>query len=150
MNVMTELKIDKFDQIGIVVKDIEKAAKLYEHLFDFKNKLNIVEQSSTAIYQGNEVSFKMKKIMQSFGGKQFEIIELVESTGNHLYKEFVDEGNSGLHHLGLYTKNAPKIIEYFKEVFNIDVIQTGFFGKVNFCYLNTKSTLGFYFELISF
>ncbi len=133
-----------------MVRDIENAAKFYGGLLDFKSKPNIVEQSSTVLYEGNEVTFKMKKIMQNFGGKQFEIVEVIESTGNHLYKEFIDEGRVGLHHLGIYTKEAPKLIQYFKNNYDIDVAQTGKAGKVHFFYLDTKEVLGFYLELIAF
>ncbi len=147
---MAELKIDKFDQIGIVVKDIEKAAKIYDGLLHFKSPINIVEQSSTVTYKGITVTFKMRKIMQNFSGMQLEIVELVESTGDHLYKEFLDEGKEGLHHVGIYTKNATKLIEHFKKEYDIDVAQTGQAGKVNFYYLDTKDALGFYLELIAF
>ncbi|MFX1451802.1 MAG: hypothetical protein ACFFCM_13215, partial [Promethearchaeota archaeon] len=97
-----------------------------------------------------EVTFKMKKIMHNFGGKQFEIVELLESTGDHLYSEFLKEGREGLHHLGTYTKDANKLIKHFKNEYNIDLIQTGKVGKVNFYYLDTKDSLGFYLELIAF
>ena len=147
---MSEIKLEKFDQIGIVVKDIESAAKIFGGVMDFKNKLRIVEQSSTVIYKGKEVTFQMKKVMQNFGGKQFEIVEVLNSNGDHLYLDFIKEGNEGLHHLGAYTKNADELIEYFKNQYNIDVIQTGKAGKVKFDYLDTKKTLGFYLELISF
>jgi len=147
---MPEIKLEKFDQIGIVVKNIENAAKIFGGVMDFKNKLSIVEQSSTVLYKGKEVTFQMKKVMQNFGGKQFEIVEILDSNGDHLYLDFIKEGNEGLHHLGAYTKNADELIEYFKNQYNIDVIQTGKAGKVRFDYLDTKKTLGFYLELISF
>jgi hypothetical protein len=147
---MSALKLEKFDQIGILVRDIEKAVRLYEGLLNFSVPLNIVEQSSTVTYKGKEVTFKMRKIMQNFGGKQLEIVQLVESTGDHLYKEFLDEGKEGLHHLGIYTKNADQLMDHFKKEYGIDVAQTGKAGKVNFYYLDTKDTLGFYFELIAF
>lgn len=133
-----------------MVKDIEKAANFYGDLLDFKSKPNIVEQSSTVLYKGKEVTFKMKKIMQNFGGKQFEIVEVIESTGDHLYKEFIDEGKVGLHHLGIYTKDAQKLIEHFMKNYGIDIAQTGKAGKVNFYFLDTKDALGFYLELIAF
>lgn len=92
----------------------------------------------------------MKKIMQNFGGKQFEIVEVVESSGDHLYKEYIDEGNFGLHHLGIYTKNAENLIDYFKREYNIEVAQSGKAGKVNFYYLDTRDVIGFFLELIAF
>ncbi len=146
---MTDLKLPKFDQIGIIVKDIEKAAEIYSILLEFKGKINIVEQTTVANYKGKEVSFKMKKIMQNFGGKQFEIVELLESTGDHLYLEFLKEGKTGLHHLGVYTNLAEDLINHFKDKYNISVIQTGKVGRIKFYYLNTKEDLGYYFELIT-
>ena len=86
---MSDVKIEKFDQIGIVVKNIEKSTQYFGGLLKFQSKLNIVEQNSTVIYKGEEVVFKMKKIMQNFGGKQLEIVEVVESSGDHLYLDFI-------------------------------------------------------------
>jgi len=82
---MTELKIEKWDQLGIVVKDIENAAELYNGLFTFKGPINIVEQDATVVYKGKEATFKMKKIMQHFGNKQMEIVQVLEATGPNLY-----------------------------------------------------------------
>ena len=147
---MSEIKIEKFDQIGIVVKDIEKATSYFWSLLNFQSRLTIVEQNSTVIYKGKEVIFKMKKIMQNFAGKQFEIVEVVESSGDHLYLDFIKEGNEGLHHLGVYTKNAEELLTEFRTKYEIEVIQTGKAGKVNFFYLDTRKLIGFYLELISF
>lgn len=147
---MTNLKLPKFDQIGILVKDIEKAAEIYYNLFDFKGRINIVEQTTVANYKGKEAKFRMKKIMQNFGGKQFEIVELLESNGDHLYSEFLKEGKVGLHHLGIYTKNTERLIKDFKDLYNIEVIQTGKVGRTKFYYLDTKDYLGYYLELIEF
>ena len=147
---MVEIKLDKFDQIGIVVKDIEKAAKIYRTFFNFKGEINVVEQDATVFYKGKEATFKMKKIMQFFGGKQFEIVEVLEATGPNLYSEFIEQGHIGLHHLGIYTKDANAIIEQFKKKFYIDVAQIGKLGKLTFTYLNTKNILGYYIELLEF
>jgi len=147
---MSEFKLPKFDQIGIVVKDIEKAGKLLSFMLDFKAKVNIVEQISKVVYKGTEASFKMKKIIQKFDGKQLEIVEVLESTGNHLYLEYLKEEKQGLHHLGIYTKNVKPLLDHYKNNFGIEVIQSGEAGKVNFFYLNTIEVLGFYIELIVF
>ena len=147
---MIDIKLDKFDQIGIVVNNIEKAAQMYRKLFNFKGNINIVEQSATVNYKGKEVTFNMKKIMQFFGGKQFEIVEVVDATGPNLYSEFIAEGNTGLHHLGIYTKNAKELIEQFKQQFNVDTAQVGKLGKLTFTYLDTKDILGYYIEILEF
>jgi len=147
---MTELKIEKWDQLGIVVKDIKKAAELYRGLFIFKGAINIVEQDATVVYKGKEASFKMLKIMQHFAGKQFEICQVLEATGPNLYSEFIEEGHVGLHHLGIYTKNAKELINEFKNKYNIEIAQIGKVGKLTFTYMDTKDILGYYIELLEF
>jgi hypothetical protein len=123
---------------------------MYRKLFNFKGNINIVEQNATVNYKGKEATFNMKKIMQFFGGKQFEIVEVVDATGPNLYSEFIAEGNTGLHHLGIYTKNAKELIEQFKRQFNVDTAQVGKLGKLTFTYLDTKDILGYYIEILEF
>jgi len=123
---------------------------MYRKLFNFKGNINIVEQSATVNYKGKEATFNMKKIMQFFGGKQFEIVEVVDATGPNLYSEFVAEGNTGLHHLGIYTKNAKELIEQFKQQFDVEIAQVGKLGKLTFTYLDTKEILGYYIEILEF
>ena len=123
---------------------------MYRKLFNFKGNINILEQSATVNYKGKEATFNMKKIMQFFGGKQFEIVEVVDATGPNLYSEFIAEGNTGLHHLGIYTKNAEELIEQFKQQFNVETAQVGKLGKLTFTYLDTKEILGYYIEILEF
>jgi catechol 2,3-dioxygenase-like lactoylglutathione lyase family enzyme len=145
-----KFKLDKFDQVGIVVNDIEKSAELYRALFEFKGAINIVEQDANVIYKGKKVTFTMKKIMQFFGGKQFEVVEVVKASGPNLYSEFIEEGNTGLHHLGIYVKEADNYINKFKDDFNVNVAQVGNVGKLKFTYLDTKALIGYYIELLEF
>jgi len=123
---------------------------MYRKLFNFKGSINIVEQNATVNYKGKEATFNMKKIMQFFGGKQFEIVEVIDATGPNLYSEFIAEGNTGLHHLGIYTKNAKELIEQFEQQFNVGTAQVGKLGKLTFTYLDTKDILGYYIEILEF
>ncbi|MFO8019295.1 MAG: VOC family protein [Promethearchaeia archaeon] len=143
-------KLKKFDQIGIVVKDIEKSAELYRALFDFRGKINIVEQDASVTCRGEKGTYKMKKIMEFFGEKQMEIVEIVEADGPNLYTEFLEEGREGLHHLGIYTKKADELIQTFENEFDVKPIQVGEVGKLTFYYLDTLDRLGYFLELIEF
>ena len=144
------MKLEKWDQVGIVCRDIEKAAEMYRELFQFKGNINIVEQSATVNCRGIDGTYKMKKIMQHFGDKQFEIVEIINAEGPNLYTEFLDEGRVGLHHLGIYTKNGKELIEQFKTKFGVEIAQIGKLGKLTFTYLDTKDILGYYIELLEF
>jgi catechol 2,3-dioxygenase-like lactoylglutathione lyase family enzyme len=147
---MSVIKLEKFDQIGIVVKDIEKATQLYSALFSFKGNIDVVEQSASVVCRGEKGTYKMKKIMDFFGGKQLEIVEIIEAEGPNLYSEYLDEGREGLHHLGIYIKDAEPLINKFKKEFDIEVAQTGKLGKLKFTYLDTKGWLGYYIEFLEF
>ncbi len=144
------LKLKKFDQIGIVVRDIEKAAKFYRDLFHFRGKVNIVEQGATVTCRGEEGEYKMKKIMDFFGDKQLEIVEIIESNGPNLYTEFLEQNREGLHHLGIYVKKAEEYINKFMGLYNVSIAQVGHVGKLRFTYLDTRAILGYYVELIEF
>ena len=50
------LKLQKFDQIGILVKDIEKSSKYFRNLLRFQSNINVIEQESTVFYKGKEVT----------------------------------------------------------------------------------------------
>jgi len=147
---MSEIKLDKFDQIGIVVKDIEKAAQLYRALFNFKGNIDIVEQDASVTCRGEKGTYKMKKIMDFFGDKQLEIVEIIDAEGPNLYSEYLDEGREGLHHLGVYVKDAEPLIKKFKNEFDIEVAQVGKLGKLTFTYLETREWLGYYVEFLEF
>ncbi|TFF98876.1 MAG: hypothetical protein EU547_00255 [Promethearchaeota archaeon] len=145
-----DIKLEKFDQIGIVVRDIEKAAELYRAFFEFRGKVDIVEQGAKVVCRGVEGEYKMKKIMDFFGDKQFEIVEIIETKGPNLYTEFLDEGKEGLHHIGIYIKDSERYITKFRELYNTDIAQVGHVGKLKFTYMDTKEILGYYVELIEF
>ena len=148
---MNEIKLTKFNQIGILVKDIKKSKRFFENLLGLDKELQIVEQQSTAIYKEKEVHFKLKKIVQDWNNIQLEIIEVGESDGDHLYLDCLRNGDIGMHHLGIYVKNAEIIINFLKENFNVGVVQRGNVGKkVSFYFLDTKDLIGFYLELIQF
>lgn len=123
---------------------------MYDALFKFKGKINIVEQDASVTCRGEEGTYKMKKIMDFFGGKQLEIVEIVEAKGPNLYSEFLDQGREGLHHFGIYTKKVEELTQAFKEQFDVDVIQVGHVGKLTFTYLDTVPILGYFVELIEF
>ncbi|MEJ2267823.1 MAG: ABC transporter permease, partial [Nanoarchaeota archaeon] len=111
-------KVDR-SNIEQVVRNIEKALSFLEDFFNFKANLNIIEQDTIVRYKGKEVHFKLKKVMPFLNKIQLEIIEVVKSDGEHLYLDFLKSGKEGLHHLGIYVKNADELIKYYKNKYNL-------------------------------
>lgn len=77
--------IEKIDHIGIVVKDLEKAMKIYSEAFGLETSL---------VEQMNELNLKLAFIPVSEG-----MVEFIEPTGPGAYDDFLKEHGEGLHHI---------------------------------------------------
>jgi len=100
------MKLGKVDQVGIVVKDAENAAKfLYEKLgmgpFSF---LDLTE--GRAIYKGREVSYRNKIGLCNHDGLIIELMQPYEGQTIHNDPDYLPPGGQGMHHLGFFVKNA--------------------------------------------
>ncbi|GAH96625.1 unnamed protein product, partial [marine sediment metagenome] len=49
---------------------------------------------------------------KSFQFRVFRNIQLIE--GESIYKEFLDQGREGLHHISLFVEDIDSYIEYFE------------------------------------
>jgi 4-hydroxyphenylpyruvate dioxygenase-like putative hemolysin len=105
-----ELPFSKVDQIGIVVRDMDKAIEHYQSLgiglFE-PLKLEIAER----VMWGKPVtpdSMKNKVSLAQMGSVQYELIEPV--FGNSLWREFLETRGEGIHHLGFFVTDIDKEI----------------------------------------
>ncbi len=129
----------KVDQIGIVVKDAEKVAKLYEKFFG-------VEPFPTI--ECNIGPAKLRIVLFQLGEIQIELIQVLE--GKTIHSEFLEKRGEGLHHLGFVVKDIEKELTILKKE-GIDVLERGeVLEVVKFAYLDTEKMLGIILELIQF
>jgi len=89
-----KLKLEKVDQIGIVVKDCEKVAENWERMFGIGPWTFITNTREDA--EGNPLEVKLG--FAYMGDLELELIEVVK--GKTLHSEFLAEHGEGLHHLG--------------------------------------------------
>jgi len=102
-------KFTKVDQVGIVVRDMDKAIEYYQSLgigpFEpFKN-LDIVERK----VRGKPVpldSIKAKIMLAKMGPVELELIEPVE--GESLWKEFLETKGEGIQHLCFFVDDIDR------------------------------------------
>ena len=80
--------IQKFDHVGIVVKNTEEVLSLYSNLFGFK-----ISESLTFPEEG------FKSTLISKEGVSLELIEPIGSEG--IIQKFVEKHGGGLHHISL-------------------------------------------------
>ncbi|MHA1275396.1 MAG: VOC family protein, partial [Promethearchaeota archaeon] len=75
---------------------------------------------------------------------QIELIQLIE--GESVFKEFLDQGREGLHHVSLFIEDIDSYIEYFEKR-GIEKIYSGSIGRQTFAYFDTEEILGMFLEV---
>jgi len=130
------MKITHIEHIGIAVKNLEEAIKLYENIFGLK------------CYTIEEV--KDQKVRTAFfkiGQTKIELLESIEQDGP--IGKFIEKKGEGIHHLSFAVEDLNQSLKEI-EIKGIQVIdkepRKGAEG-FNIAFLHPKSTLGVLTEL---
>ena len=83
---------------------------------------------------------------------QFELIEIVKETEEHIYSDLVAKQGEGLHHIGFTVSNIEKRIESLEKAgFNklqYGTLKTQGMALTQFAYFDTIEQCGYITELI--
>lgn len=109
---MSALETKEIIQIGIVVRDVEKAAKKYAELFGIEMP-NIRPAFPNIVYRGTKPTVTGKICSFPMGNMTLELVEPGE--GDSSWKEYLDEHGEGVHHIGLMVNDLEKAYEVFAE-----------------------------------
>jgi methylmalonyl-CoA/ethylmalonyl-CoA epimerase len=122
-------------QVGIIVKDVEDAARKLEELIGI-GPFEIIEPDYRDLtFQGKTGRFKMKLALAKAGSIQIELMQPLQ--GETIYDEFVKRKGYGLHHLGIKTDDMER---------SVNEMETK--GGVKWAYLSTEPRVGLIFELL--
>lgn len=139
---MTENKMNLFskvDQIGVVVRDVEKAARMYE---------KVLKQEPLPPIEFETDNVKLRIVFFQLGEVQLELIQVLE--GENIHTKFLKEKGEGLHHLGFFVKDLEKELAVLKKE-GMEVLWRGeALGVAKFAYLDAGKFLGVTLELIQF
>jgi len=135
----------KVDQLGYVYKDIQKQAKIMESLFNVPKFIFMNEASDTFKYRGRDSKMTSIIAISRMGNTQIELIQWID--GNSTYKEFLDQGKEGLHHIATYVEDIQSYIDDFKKK-GIEVLQSGEILRHLFAYMDTEKTFGIILEFL--
>lgn len=139
-------KIEAFNQIGFIVRDVEKAAKNWEALLGIGPFQILKRAPEETIYKGKKELFQIKNALARIGSLQLELVEVIQ--GNCCQKDFLEESGGGLHHLAVFVDDMDQALATVKE-HGIEVLQMGTAaGSIRFAYLDTKAQLGFVLEFM--
>jgi methylmalonyl-CoA/ethylmalonyl-CoA epimerase len=137
----------KFNQIGVVVKNLEKAIEFYSTNFGIGPFKIINPPMWEIIFRGKSKAIKARIAVtdhQDFG-VQFELIEIPKD--ETVYSEFARTCGEGLHHLGFGVKDFERELTEWKK-HGFKVIQRSKPGaSSDWAYMDTNKVAGVIFEL---
>ena len=146
---MAQLKLGdlKFEHLGIVVKDIEKAVDFYTRAFGLSFE-EIAEHQlpPDVIYKGQPSPYTMKVTFAQMGSIRLELVQVVE--GECIYTDFLRDYGEGIHHLGF------EVADLEKEVANAEaqglemICHLKMVGIMAFAHFDNAKTNGVRIELV--
>ncbi len=134
-------------QVGIVVRDIEKALPNYARYF-YPGPWDIYDfappEMTETTYMGKPSEWSARIAMAWVGDRHIEIIQPLK--GPNTYYDHLDKKGEGLHHIKRWVKDCQKELARYRSL-GVNVVQSGRLGDDEFHYLDTVPLLGFYLEL---
>jgi methylmalonyl-CoA/ethylmalonyl-CoA epimerase len=142
------MKIRKWDQIGVVVKDVERTARFLEERLGIGPVAILELNDCHAKYRGQEVDYKLKLGLTGIGDVALELIEVKD--GDPILRDFLPPSGQGVHHLGVYVDDLESAVREWQEAGG-KLLQRGSFMKGGgSAYLDTPENIGILVELIQF
>lgn len=141
------LPFSKIDQIGIVVKDMEKAVEYYQSLGigPFKPLKNVVHIERVIRGKAaNDVKNEVR--VAQMGSVQLELVHTLE--GESLQKEFLEARGEGVNHLGFFVDDLDKETVKMEEKGVKILSRSRYKGGGGAVYLDTAKIGGVILELI--
>lgn len=129
------MQTSQIDHIGIAVKNLEEASKLYQDLGLKVEGTEVVE------------SQKVKVAFIGIGQSRIELLESTAPDGN--IAKFIEAKGEGIHHIALKVDNVEKALEELaaKGYQLIDKTPRPGAGGHKIAFLHPKSTKGVLLEL---
>lgn len=137
----------QIDQIGIIVKDIEKAMQYYSSFFGLGpfRPLNVTSVDRK-VYGKRVNGIKNLTRVARLGDLQFELIQPV--SGESIQKEFLEKKGEGINHVGFFVKDLETEVAKLTGKGFKAISTAKFTGGGGFAYFDTNQVGGVFFELV--
>lgn len=112
----------RISQVGLVVKDLAKVVEGIERVLGVKPDVYGETPDSGKKYRGKDEDFCAKLAFYRFANIEIELIQPIR--GESIWKEFLDSGREGLHHIRFSTDSFQNVEDAMKEK-NIDLLMEG-------------------------
>ena len=139
-----KISLSKIVQIGIVVKDVDKAVEYYSKKFNMGPFRVVIAKRSGALVHGKPMDYAQKIAFTQLGDIQIELMQVIE--GRPIQKEFLEEKGEGLHHLCFRVEDLDAEIAKWEKQ-GIKCIQRSKPPGPGFAMMDTTEVGGTIFEL---
>lgn len=142
------LRMPRVSQVGIVVRDMDKAIEYFDRVLGLGPWAVFEGEPVWCRENGEEVTYKGKMALAQAGQVQIELIQILE--GRSLYSDVLGEGE-GIHHLGFFVRDFDERMRAVREA-GIPVLQHALLKKhgltIEYAYLDTTENGGVITEYI--
>jgi len=137
-------------QIGIVVRDLDRAVEYYSKIFGIGPFTKFEFSPEKHLLKGKPLPITLYIGVAPFGPVQMELIQPVKGDAPHQW--FLNSKGEGLQHLGFIVNNYDEWMAYLKEQ-NIDVLMEAEtdvvgMGHVRAAYIESDPIGGVLFEFV--
>jgi methylmalonyl-CoA/ethylmalonyl-CoA epimerase len=152
MTATPPFQITAVNQVGFVVKDIDKAMAAYARVGvkPWRVYTYGAPLVKNITYRGRPGNWRFRIALVDVGGFSLELIQPL--SGESIYSEFLEKhGEGGIQHLGVVVENLDRVVDEARRS-GYEVIQSGqghgVRGDGKFAYLSTQDDLFTVYELI--
>jgi catechol 2,3-dioxygenase-like lactoylglutathione lyase family enzyme len=139
----------KFDQVSVVVRDMEKAVEFYQCLGIRRFRALIGPSGPTLLtgktVRGKPADYQIDLRSAEVGQLQFEVIQPLE--GETSVKQFLEKRGEGIHHLGFLVDDLDRETAKMAEE-GFKITQSGETPEVRWAYFDTDLVGGVLIELM--
>lgn len=121
-------------QVGIVVRDIDKAIAYYEKVWGIGPFVRPEISFTEKTYYGKPSDFKLGLGFCSLGPIEMELIQPL--TGPTIHQDFLEKKGEGIHHIGFDVKDLYARLERYQKM-GIKILMSGRTPAGGFAYLDT-------------
>jgi catechol 2,3-dioxygenase-like lactoylglutathione lyase family enzyme len=147
----TKLSLPAISQIGIVVRDMQKAVEYYQGVFGLGPWTVYDSTPDKYWFKGKPSHMKLRQGKAMLGGIELELVQPLE--GESPFHEFLQEHGEGLHHLAFNTEDYDGMVRQFEAAGFRPLLQAEAYvetykGTVKACHFDTRAVAGVIFEVV--
>jgi 4-hydroxyphenylpyruvate dioxygenase-like putative hemolysin len=147
----TTLGLPPISQIGIVVRDMQRAVEHYQGIFGLGPWTVYDSTPDKYWFKGKPSHMRLRQGKAMLGGIELELVQPLE--GESPFHEFLATQGEGLHHLAFNTEDFDGMVRRFEaagfqSLLLAEAYVPTYGGTVRACHFDTRAVGGVIFEVV--